>query len=123
MHLLAVSLVAPGLAALAVRPRGSGPARSWRSRTAVTMRDVNPCPEIFCNRAINMENIRAVGFDMDYTLAIYRQKEMDKLSVRAIVDKLVKRGYPEWIRDVDYPIDFPIRGVLIDKKLGKHKAK
>ena len=27
--------------------------------------------EIFCNRALNMKRIRAVGFDMDYTLAQY----------------------------------------------------
>lgn len=27
--------------------------------------------EIFCNRALNMKRIKAVGFDMDYTLAQY----------------------------------------------------
>lgn len=28
--------------------------------------------QIFCNSAVNMKNIVAVGFDMDYTLAQYK---------------------------------------------------
>jgi HAD superfamily 5'-nucleotidase-like hydrolase len=55
---------------------------------------------------------------MDYTLAIYNQAEKDRLSIEATVAKLVKRGYPEEIASIDYPIDFPIRGLLIDKRLG-----
>jgi HAD superfamily 5'-nucleotidase-like hydrolase len=35
------------------------------------------------------------------------------------VEKLVARGYPEEvIRGIDYKIDFPIRGLLIDKRFG-----
>ena len=41
-----------------------------------------------------MSTIAYVGFDMDYTLAIYDQPEMDRLSIEATVTKLVKRGYP-----------------------------
>jgi 5'-nucleotidase len=73
---------------------------------------------VFANRSLKMANIDWVGFDMDYTLAIYRQKEMDRLSVEATVAKLVKKGYPEELVAADYPIDFPIRGLLIDKKHG-----
>jgi hypothetical protein len=28
--------------------------------------------KIFCNRSLNMKSIKAVGFDMDYTLAQYK---------------------------------------------------
>jgi HAD superfamily 5'-nucleotidase-like hydrolase len=59
-----------------------------------------------------------VGFDMDYTLAIYHQEEMDRLSIDATCAKLVARGYPDFITKLDYPLDFPIRGLLIDKHLG-----
>ena len=59
-----------------------------------------------------------VGFDMDYTLAIYDQRAMDELSISATVEKLVKRGYPEIVKTVAHPIDFPVRGLLIDKKHG-----
>ncbi len=45
-----------------------------------------------------MSGIAWVGFDMDYTLAIYNQQEMDELSIRATIEKLIARGYPEFIR-------------------------
>ena len=38
---------------------------------------------VFVNRNLKMAGIDWVGFDMDYTLAIYNQAEMDKLSIRA----------------------------------------
>ncbi len=59
-----------------------------------------------------------VGFDLDYTLAIYHQRQMDELSIEATVNKLLARGYPDFITELDYPIDFPIRGLLVDKNLG-----
>src|SRR5262245_50205413 len=74
---------------------------------------------VFVNRNLKMAGIDWVGFDMDYTLAIYNQVEMDRLSIDATVKKLVARGYPDTIlRGIDYPIDFPVRGLLIDKRYG-----
>jgi 5'-nucleotidase len=73
---------------------------------------------IFANRSLKLSQVDWVGFDMDYTLAIYRQEEMDRLSVECTLRKLVARGYPPEICDLEYPYDFPIRGLLIDKKLG-----
>jgi 5'-nucleotidase len=73
---------------------------------------------IFCNRNLRMSNIAWVGFDMDYTLAIYNQREMDQLSIRATIEKLVARGYPGFVRDIPCSIDFPVRGLLIDKRFG-----
>jgi HAD superfamily 5'-nucleotidase-like hydrolase len=73
---------------------------------------------IFCNRNLQMGKIAWVGFDMDYTLAIYNQQEMDELSIRATVEKLVARGYPEFIRTIPYSTSFPVRGLLIDKRFG-----
>ncbi|MEJ7735384.1 MAG: HAD-IG family 5'-nucleotidase [Polyangiaceae bacterium] len=84
-----------------------GPARLVRPR------------RVFVNRNLKMATIDWIGFDMDYTLAIYNQAEMDNLSIRATVDKLCARGYPEDVLgDIAYPIEFPIRGLLIDKKHG-----
>ena len=65
-----------------------------------------------------MSTIAWVGFDMDYTLAIYDQQEMDELSIRATIAKLVSRGYPEFVRDIPYQTAFPVRGLLIDKRFG-----
>ena len=36
---------------------------------------------VYCNRNLRLDQIQVVGFDMDYTLAIYRQAEMDRLSI------------------------------------------
>ena len=73
---------------------------------------------VYCNRNLRLDQIKAVGFDMDYTLAIYRQAEMDRQSIEATVGKLVDRGYPEALLSMKYRTDFPIRGLLIDRKLG-----
>ena len=73
---------------------------------------------IFCNRNLRMTSVAWVGFDMDYTLAVYRQKEMDDLSIKATIEKLVARGYPEFLRAIPYATAFPVRGLLIDKKFG-----
>jgi HAD superfamily 5'-nucleotidase-like hydrolase len=73
---------------------------------------------IFCNRNLRMNTIAWVGFDMDYTLAIYKQQEMDELSIRSTIAKLVLRGYPEFVRSIPYQTVFPVRGLLIDKRFG-----
>ncbi len=70
------------------------------------------------NRNLRMSEIDWVGFDMDYTLAIYRQNEMDALSVQATVERLVKRGYPAHLARTRYDTRYPIRGLLIDKRHG-----
>ncbi len=83
-----------------------------------TKRPIHSSRRVYVNRDLKMSNIQWVGFDMDYTLAIYHQEAMDRLSIAATVDKLVARGYPEWLRELHYPLDFAIRGLLIDKHLG-----
>jgi hypothetical protein len=55
---------------------------------------------------------------MDYTLAIYNQPEMDRLSIDATVKKLVARGYPEPILRSIASRRLPVRGLLIDKRYG-----
>ena len=77
-----------------------------------------PARRIYCNRNLKLDQIQLVGFDMDYTLAIYDQGEMDRLSIEATSSKLVKLGYPRQLLDMKYLPKFPIRGLLVDKKLG-----
>ena len=51
--------------------------------------------QIFCNRSLNMKNIIAVGFDMDYTLAQYKSETFESLAYEGTVRKLVyDLGYP-----------------------------
>lgn len=73
---------------------------------------------VFVNRDMRFSNIDWIGFDMDYTLAIYRQEAMDKLSVDLTVERMLKRGYPAYLKNLQYDIRFPIRGLLVDKRYG-----
>ena len=73
---------------------------------------------IYCNRDLRLDQIQAIGFDMDYTLAIYKQDEIDRLSIEATAAKLIERGYPKTLLHMSYRTHFPIRGLLVDVKLG-----
>jgi HAD superfamily 5'-nucleotidase-like hydrolase len=73
---------------------------------------------IYCNRDLRLDQIEAIGFDMDYTLAIYKQDEIDRLSIEATALKLIERGYPRTLLHMSYRTHFPIRGLLVDAKLG-----
>jgi 5'-nucleotidase len=85
-----------------------------------TRRDVRiPRSErVFVSRNLRMGSVEWLGFDMDYTLVTYNQREMDALSVEVTLKGLIKRGYPEYLREVSFDPLFPIRGLLIDKRLG-----
>jgi HAD superfamily 5'-nucleotidase-like hydrolase len=73
---------------------------------------------VFVNRSLKMAGIDWVGFDMDYTLAVYDRVEMDALCVGLMIDRLREKGFsPERTR-MDVDTNFPIRGLVIDKRFG-----
>lgn len=75
--------------------------------------------QIFVNRNLHLSTVDLVGFDMDYTLAIYHLRRIEQLSYEMTVDKLIEAyGYPEDIRRVPYDHAFVMRGLFIDKKHG-----
>lgn len=59
--------------------------------------------EVFCNREINMQQIRAIGFDMDYTLAQYNLA-FELLAYDGAKAKLVEK--------LGYPVRFQHEGIL-----------
>ncbi|MFO7562692.1 MAG: HAD-IG family 5'-nucleotidase [Enhygromyxa sp.] len=73
---------------------------------------------IFTNRDLDFEKVPVVGFDMDYTLARYRQDKLEALSLDATVTKLVARGWPEILREVQPDPEFAIRGLVVDTHRG-----
>ncbi len=73
---------------------------------------------VFVNHDLRLSGIEWIGFDMDYTLAIYRQERMDALSVELTVDRLIRRGYPTALKELVFDARFPIRGLLVDRKYG-----
>jgi HAD superfamily 5'-nucleotidase-like hydrolase len=66
-----------------------------------------------------MDSIEMIGFDMDYTLALYHQDKLEQLSIELTLGKLVeKHGYPEDIRQLAYDPRWAIRGLMVDRQLG-----
>ena len=79
---------------------------------------IEPRDRVFVNRDLNLAKIDWLGFDMDYTLAIYQQQALDELSVQLTVDRMISRGYPRFLHQIRYDTRFPIRGLLVDKRFG-----
>lgn len=84
--------------------------------------------DVFCNRELRLDNIRAIGFDMDYTLAQYQQPNFDKLAFDGAKEKLVHSlGYPKEVLDLEYDHTYWVRGLIIDTargnflKIDRHK--
>jgi HAD superfamily 5'-nucleotidase-like hydrolase len=78
-----------------------------------------PLPHrIFCNRSLNMKTIKAVGFDMDYTLGVYKPETFEVLAYNETLKKLVKAGYPEVILTWQFDWNWMVRGLAIDKVRG-----
>ncbi len=81
--------------------------------------DVPRRNRVFCNRNIRMNRIEMIGFDMDYTIALYHQTKLEELSIRLTLGKLIdKWGYPEAIRGLTYDPQWAIRGLMVDRQLG-----
>ncbi|TXG52221.1 hypothetical protein EZV62_021390 [Acer yangbiense] len=75
--------------------------------------------QIFCNRSLNMKNIVAVGFDMDYTLAQYKPETFESLCYEGTVKKMVHDlGYPPELLDWSFDSKYMVRGLVLDKKRG-----
>ena len=85
---------------------GSGPASGGA-------RGIPRAERVFVNRDLKLSGVDWVGFDMDYTLAIYRQEEMDALSVELMVDRMIKRGYPAYLKK----LRFDTRNTPVEKVL------
>ncbi|KAJ9166089.1 hypothetical protein P3X46_020885 [Hevea brasiliensis] len=75
--------------------------------------------QIFCNRSLNMRNILAVGFDMDYTFAQYKPETFESLAYECTIRKLVyDLGYPQELIGWSFDWKYMVRGLVLDKKRG-----
>lgn len=73
---------------------------------------------IFCNRNLRLDRIRFIGFDMDYTLALY-EEAMEHLQSEMVLERLAaQHGYDERVLAAKYEPGFAIRGLAVDKTHG-----
>lgn len=74
---------------------------------------------IYVNRTLNMKQIAAIGFDMDYTLVRYDSEAFEGMTYKEIQKKLIElKNYPECIKDLKFKFNLAIRGLVIDKPHG-----
>jgi HAD superfamily 5'-nucleotidase-like hydrolase len=75
-----------------------------------------PERRVWCNRTLNLRAIRAVGYDMDYTLVHYRTDEWERAAFEQALGPLARRGWP--LDGLVYDPASVIQGLAFDLELG-----
>ncbi len=73
---------------------------------------------VYVNRDIDFNHIKVVGFDLDYTLARYRQAELEKLTLEVVFEKLYRAGFPSEFSLDHGETAFAMRGLVVDREKG-----
>jgi HAD superfamily 5'-nucleotidase-like hydrolase len=71
---------------------------------------------VFCNRTLNLRSIRAIGYDMDYTLVHYHVAEWERRAYEHVRKKFLVGGWP--VGGLEFDPDMIIRGLVLDVELG-----
>jgi len=71
---------------------------------------------IFANRTLNLRSIKAIGYDLDYTLVHYNSVEWERRAYEHTRARLVERGWP--VRELKFDPEQVIQGLTIDLELG-----
>jgi HAD superfamily 5'-nucleotidase-like hydrolase len=71
---------------------------------------------IFCSRTLNLRAIRAIGYDMDYTLIHYQVEEWERRAYEHLRRKFADLGWP--VEDLEFDPELIVRGLVIDTELG-----
>ena len=81
--------------------------------------DIEPTPPergIFANRTLNLRSVRAIGYDMDYTLLHYNVAAWEEAAFRHACGRLAERRWPTTDLEFD-PNAFSL-GLTFDLELG-----
>jgi HAD superfamily 5'-nucleotidase-like hydrolase len=80
------------------------------------LEQVPPGRQIYSNRTLNLRTIRAVGYDMDYTLVHYRADVWEQRVYDRLKELFFADGWP--IEELEFNPGLVIRGLVIDTDLG-----
>ena len=85
---------------------------------SVPLPPVPPAPGrgLYSNRTLNLRAVKAVGYDMDYTLVHYHVDIWERRAHEYIVAKLTEHGWP--VEDIAFLPGFVTRGLAIDTATG-----
>ncbi|HUJ73853.1 MAG TPA: HAD-IG family 5'-nucleotidase, partial [bacterium] len=84
--------------------------------TVPEARVVPPERRVWCNRTLNLRSIKAVGYDMDYTLVHYRTTEWERAAFERALVPLERRGWP--VSGLTFDPTSVIQGLAFDLELG-----
>lgn len=86
--------------------------------TTVTAEGAFAPPErrVWCNRTLNLRAIKAVGYDMDYTLVHYRTDEWERAAFERALEPIAARGWP--VEGLRFDPSSVIQGLAFDLELG-----
>ena len=71
---------------------------------------------LFTNRTLNLRGVRAIGYDMDYTLIHYHVDEWERAAFEHARVRLAERGWP--VDDLAFDPDAFTLGLTFDLELG-----
>jgi len=72
--------------------------------------------QIFCNRTLNLRQVKAVGYDMDYTLIHYKVEVWERRAYEYARKKLLGHNWP--VETLQFEPEMMIRGLIVDSQLG-----
>lgn len=86
--------------------------------TSSDRRFPQPAPErqVFANRTLKMKSIRAVGYDMDYTLTQYEAEAFEEFAFSRATTLLAELGWP--VGALAFDATTTARGLVVDQELG-----
>jgi len=71
---------------------------------------------LYCNRTLNLRAIRAIGYDMDYTLVEYQVEEFERKVFEYARTRFLSMGWP--VEELRFDPSMVARGLVIDTELG-----
>ncbi len=78
--------------------------------------EVPPGRGVFCNRTLNLRSVRAIGYDMDYTLVDYRVDAFERMVYAQARERLASESWP--VHGLEFDGRMVTRGLVIDTELG-----
>ena len=81
--------------------------------------DADSTLRVHVNRTLNLRTIKAIGYDMDYTLVGYQAAQWEERAYAYLKENLIEHGWdsPEF-RALEFDAERVIRGLIVDQELG-----
>ena len=78
-----------------------------------------PAQRVHVNRTLNLRSIKAIGYDMDYTLVGYNEELWEERAYAYLKEKLIEEGWDSAeVRGLVFDATRVIRGLVVDMELG-----